>query len=314
MVQRTATAHDDFDRQLLECINDESLAHDYLYNPKINQCTLSFTKSNLEAEYRKNYTSSDSSDVTCLTFALPRYIDLVDVAVSCFFFLLVVLCCFVSFSIHVTWVVVCMVGVVIEFAILLPAIFSVCLSRPIKLVDMLSSWYPRHLCGVIVTSMPSLAAYSAFSCSTFDEVISSDRFYCLLVITTLLHYCNFTMLSSWMKSPLATIAGIVLLIVIAVDHCPQPQLIESGILANTTYPKIFAGEQPLLWKLPILDIMLLLLLVWFLNREIEISYRLCYHGDVEAVSDRKKIQVCMAVFAHLSNDWKYQRCPTTVWA
>jgi len=295
MAQRTATAHDDFDRQLLECINDESLAHDYLYNPKINQCTLTFTKSNLEAEYRKNYTSSESSDVTHLTLALPRYSGLADVIVSCFFFLMVVLCCFVNFSVHTTWVVVCVVGVVIEFAILLPMIFNVCLSRPIALVNTLSSWYPRHLCGVIVTSLPSVAAYSAFSCSMFADYMSRDKFYCLLVITTLLHYCNFTMLSSWMKSPLATVAGIVLLVIIAVDTCPSPQLGGPDNITSSAmlYPQIFAGEQPLLWKLPILDIMLLLLLVWFLNREIEISYRLCYHGDVEAVSDRKKIQVCV---------------------
>jgi len=300
-VQRTATVRDEFDRQLLECMNDESVAHDYLYNPKINKCTLSFTKSNLETEYRKNYTSSESSEVTQPTLAVPRYSGLCDVIVSCFFFLLVVLCCFVSFKIHTTWVVVCVVGVVIEAAILLPMFFNVCLSRPISLVHKLSSWYPRHLFGVIVTSLPSIAAYSAFSCSMFKEVSGSDRFYCLLVITTLLHYCNFTMLSSWMKSPLATVAGIVLMILIGVGTCPAsyatlPDNLVNNVTGRTisgdvAVPQIFVGGNPVLWKLPILDIMLLLLLVWFLNREIEISYRLCYHGDVEAVSDRQKIQV-----------------------
>jgi len=301
-VQRTATAREDFDRQLLECMNDETLAHDYLYNPKINKCTLSFTKPFLEVEYRRNYTSSESSDVAAQkTLALPRYSGLWDVIVSCVFFLLVVLCCFVGFHIHTTWVVVCMVGIIIEVAILLPMFFNVCLSRPISFVHKLSSWYPRHLCGIIVTSLPSVAAYSAFSCSMFDEQSASDRFYCLLVITTLLHYCNFTMLSSWMKSPLATVAGLVLLVLIGVGTCPAKEFIPPDDVGAVTaghvasgdvpYPQIFTGGRPLLWKLPILDIMLLLLLVWFLNREIEISYRLCYHGDVEAVSDRQKIQV-----------------------
>jgi len=295
MVQRTATARDDFDRQLLECINEQSVAHDYLYNPKINQCTLSFTKSYLEAEYRKNYTSSEPSDVTHPTLALPRYSGLCDVIVSCVFFVLVVLCCFVSFNVHTTWIIVCVTGVVVEVTILLPVILSVCLSRRISIIHRLSSWYPRHLCGVIVTSMPSVAAYSAFSCAMFDEVSGSDRFYCLLVITTLLHYCNFTMLSSWMKSPLATITGVVLLILIGVGTCPLPVNFGNTTtyvpLEDIQFPEIFPGGEPILWKLPILDILLLLLLVWFLNREIEISYRLCYHGDVEAVSDRQKIQV-----------------------
>lgn len=36
---------------------------------------------------------------------------------------------------------------------------------------------------------------------------------------------------------------------------------------------------------------LFLLLICFLNREIEISYRLCYHGDVQALKDRQKIEI-----------------------
>jgi len=301
MVPRAATVHDDFDRQLLECMNDVSVANDYLYNPKINQFTLSFTKLFLEAEYRRNYTS-ESSDETQPTLALPRYSGLCDVVISCFFYLIVVLCCFVTFTVHTTWVIVCVIGVIIEAAILLPMIFNVCLSRPVSVIHKLSSWYPRHLFGVLVTSLPSVAAYSAFSCSMFDEVSGSDRFYCLLVITTLLHFCNFTMLSSWVKSPVATVTGIVLLILIGVSTCPEPQFVVPVLdnhsnattvipLHDVPFPEIFYGGEPLLWKLPILDIMLLLFLVWFLNREIEISYRLCYHGDVEAVSDRQKIQV-----------------------
>jgi len=311
MVQRTATVRDDFDRQLLECINDESVAHDYLYNPKINKCTLAFTKSALEAEYRSYYTSAESTEVIRPTLALPRYSGLCDVIVSCFFFLLVVLCCFVSFEIHTTWIIVCLVGVITEVTILLPMIVNVCLSRPISIVHTLSSWYPRHLFGVIVTSLPSMAAYSAFLCSMFEGVPGSDKFYCMLVITTLLHYCNFTMLSSWMKSPLATIAGIVLLLLVGLDTCPTGQQLDdynnaTAVNESLTH-HIFAGGQELRYKLPILDMMLLLLLVWFLNREIEISYRLCYHGDVEAVSDRQKIQVSTALGCHCHHSHSFFR-------
>lgn len=40
----------------------------------------------------------------------------------------------------------------------------------------------------------------------------------------------------------------------------------------------------------ILAFFLLLLLVWFLNRESEVSHRLHYHGNVEADKHRSKIQ------------------------
>jgi len=39
-----------------------------------------------------------------------------------------------------------------------------------------------------------------------------------------------------------------------------------------------------------LDIVLLLLLVWFLNREFEISYRLCFHGNAVAARDKSREQ------------------------
>ncbi|XP_018393486.1 PREDICTED: adenylate cyclase type 9 [Cyphomyrmex costatus] len=39
-----------------------------------------------------------------------------------------------------------------------------------------------------------------------------------------------------------------------------------------------------------LDMVLLLLLVWFLNREFEISYRLCFHGNAVAARDKMRVQ------------------------
>lgn len=50
------------------------------------------------------------------------------------------------------------------------------------------------------------------------------------------------------------------------------------------------GLASLVGKEFILTFFLLLLLVWFLNREFEVSYRLHYHGDVEADLHRTKIQ------------------------
>ncbi|XP_039278917.1 LOW QUALITY PROTEIN: adenylate cyclase type 9 [Nilaparvata lugens] len=39
-----------------------------------------------------------------------------------------------------------------------------------------------------------------------------------------------------------------------------------------------------------LDVLLLVLLVWFLNRELEISYRLSWHGNAVAAKDRQRVQ------------------------
>lgn len=58
----------------------------------------------------------------------------------------------------------------------------------------------------------------------------------------------------------------------------------SSLLHDSRRPVSLIGQEV------ILAFFLLLLLVWFLNREFEVSYRLHYHGDVEADLHRTKIQ------------------------
>lgn len=62
-----------------------------------------------------------------------------------------------------------------------------------------------------------------------------------------------------------------------------------GNPCNSSLPRD-GGTASLIGQEVILVFFLLLLLVWFLNREFEVSYRLHYHGDVEADLHRTKIQ------------------------
>ena len=59
---------------------------------------------------------------------------------------------------------------------------------------------------------------------------------------------------------------------------------------NSSVPNDTKRPADLIGQEVILVSFLLLLLVWFLNREFEVSYRLHYHGDVEADLHRTKIQ------------------------
>lgn len=51
-----------------------------------------------------------------------------------------------------------------------------------------------------------------------------------------------------------------------------------------------ADEQNVINYEIYLDVLLILLLVWFLNREFEISYRLSFHGNMVAARDKAKVQ------------------------
>ncbi|KFP73801.1 Adenylate cyclase type 9, partial [Acanthisitta chloris] len=124
------------------------------------------------------------------------------------------------------------------------------------------------------------------------------------ILITIVQYCNFCQLSSWMRSLLATVVGAVLLILLYVSLCPDSALtlvLNAPVVffpfsssrqspCNSSVPNATQRPADLIGQEVVLVSFLLLLLVWFLNREFEVSYRLHYHGDVEADLHRTKIQ------------------------
>lgn len=168
--------------------------------------------------------------------------------------------------------------------------------------------------GAMVTSIPVVAVYSNLSCEIAMNKLSQDYFFCYCIVMALLHYCNFTMISSWIKSIVASLAGVVILILLYVQLCMFETAPENNPLTNgsfgysnttdititkfvtvmdtgaTVLPPLFSGDHPLKFEI-ILDIVLLLVLIFFLNREFEISYRLSYHGDKQASANKQQMQL-----------------------
>lgn len=55
----------------------------------------------------------------------------------------------------------------------------------------------------------------------------------------------------------------------------------------TTYKNVAMDSYPIE---NLLNVFLMLLMVWFLNREFEISYRLSFHGNAVAAKDKARVQ------------------------
>ena len=314
-LQAQQRAHEQSDKVLITSMNRDQYAHNYLHRPPINRCTLTFQNSQDEAEFRNHYLTDrlDSNS----TFSSPRISAFFDMLVSFLFLALISACCFLGFPIRLPWIVFFSLAIFLEFLMLLPLFIAVfCQGKMADSVMHVSrffaSWYPRHIFGALLASLPAVAVYANFSCATFVSRPVSDMFYCVLIVISLLHYCNFTMLSSWMKSSMATLAGTVLLVLLGVGVCQQryellgddlnatvtysASLADSLALttivpdtANSTTDMIFMGDHPLRFEI-ILNMLLLLLLIWFLNREFEITYRLSFHGDIQARNQRKMMQ------------------------
>lgn len=304
------------DKQIIKLINEDSTNQEFFYKPPINVLTLAFSIPGMETDYRDHYLEDTQNQHTVSS---PRYQALLEIIVSFIVFFITSLCCFLIFERQIPWILVFLISFILEVLCLVQAFTDVKYQEKKgdvchSCTHLMSGWFFRNLTGAVVTSIPVVAIYSNLSCEIAVNRFSQDHFFCYCIVMAILHYCNFTMISSWVKSIVASLAGIVILVLLYVQLCifestPEMNPIINGSFgySNTTdisittmvttlaagatqVPPLFSGSHPLQFEI-ILDIIILLILVFFLNREFEISYRLSYHGDTQASANKQQMQL-----------------------
>lgn len=298
------------DAHFVDVIKEDSLMKDYFFKPPINKLSLNFLDQDLEMAYRTSYQEEVIRNAPVKTFASATFSSLLDVFLSTIVFLILSITCFLKHGMVASppppaAVVVFVIAILLEVLSLVVSIRMAFFLEEVmtctkRLLEVISGWLPRHFFGAILVSLPALAVFSHFT-SDFETNIHYTMFMCCAILITIVQYCNFCQLSSWMRSLLATVVGAVLLILLYVSLCPTSS-VETPHLdlaqnfssrkspCNSSVPSDAKRPAELIGQEVILVSFLLLLLVWFLNREFEVSYRLHYHGDVEADLHRTKIQ------------------------
>ncbi|XP_075292294.1 adenylate cyclase type 9 isoform X2 [Opisthocomus hoazin] len=298
------------DAHFVDVIKEDSLMKDYFFKPPINKLSLNFLDQDLEMTYRTSYQEEVIRNAPVKTFASATFSSLLDVFLSTTVFLILSITCFLKHGMVASppppaAVVVFIIAILLEVLSLVISIRMAFFLEEVmtctkRLLEVISGWLPRHFFGAILVSLPALAVFSHFT-SDFETNIHYTMFMCCAILITIVQYCNFCQLSSWMRSLLATVVGAVLLILLYVSLCPDSS-VETFHLdlaqnfssrkspCNSSVPNDTKRPADLIGQEVILVSFLLLLLVWFLNREFEVSYRLHYHGDVEADLHRTKIQ------------------------
>ncbi|NXX84865.1 ADCY9 cyclase, partial [Urocolius indicus] len=298
------------DAHFVDVIKEDSLMKDYFFKPPINKLSLNFLDQDLEMAYRTSYQEEVIRNAPVKTFASATFSSLLDVFLSTTVFLILSVTCFLKHGMVASppppaAVVVFVIAILLEVLSLVISIRMAFFLEEVmactkRLLEVISGWLPRHFFGAILVSLPALAVFSHFT-SDFETNIHYTMFMCCAILITIVQYCNFCQLSSWMRSVLATVVGAVLLILLYISLCPDSSVEASHLdLAqnfssrrspcNGSVPNAMQRPADLIGQEVILVSFLLLLLVWFLNREFEVSYRLHYHGDVEADLHRTKIQ------------------------
>lgn len=290
------------DIQLIKCIQKDTNHRHIVASPlsssfPLSRTTLFFVDKDLEHQYRQQ-THKPRQDATP-TLASTHFNTYFDILVSALVYIGVSISLFVLFPYTLGWLLLCLLSTSCHLVLLVlccPHLVRGDGTRaqsPVisQIYESLTQWRPWHVCGATLTCFPLVAVLYNFPCTVpfHDEEM---RFFCYLSFVALIHLCNFTQLNCWMKSILATIGTVVLLVLTARSLCFKVEGVE--LLSNTTNVTTPFPEEDTMAQFSypetVVAATLLLLLVWFLNREFEISYRLSFHGSVMANKDKVHVQ------------------------
>lgn len=314
------------DLQLIRCVQDNARSGiNYFLQPPLNRFTLFFKSSEMEKFYRDKAHRSDDCEDFPPTLTTSRFNTALDILVSAIIFLAVTTSIFILYSdwrrsigwfafffvIEIVAMLFCIYRHYLKWKTKHDPIFVARnLRNTIKIFRKLTTWYPWHLSGCLLISLPLLAILINFSCANTTIIIlkGQQSFYVYLLCISIVHFCNFTQMNWLVKNTLVTLyAGLFLFLALLECHDTNTHMLVAnnangtdflGILNesyvdwfenNTTLPHEVVHHKLHLTEL-YLDVALLLILVWFLNHEFEISYRLSFYSNVVANRDKQRVQ------------------------
>lgn len=178
-----------------------------------------------------------------------------------------------------------------------------------RIFEAISSWYPWHICLAVLMAMPVVLIIANFLLLDLSQLEAFEYHYGFLIFVCIVHFCNFTQLNCWMRNVLAFMAALCF-IGIAVsqlmvyssrfdgadsDESSASSSEEATHLPTTESELNSSIFEEIKWfrdyNVEIyLDLLLILVLVWLLNREFEIGYRLTFYGNAVANQDKVRVQ------------------------
>ncbi|CAH0759082.1 unnamed protein product [Diatraea saccharalis] len=302
----------------------------YFVQPPLNRFTLFFKENVIEKHYRDKAHRSDDSEDFPPTLTTSRFNTALDILVSAIIFLAVSVSVFILYGewrhslgwfvtlvlIQVVAMSLCVYRHYLKWKTKNTPHVNDTIRRSVRIFRKLSDWIPWHLSGSLLISLPILAVIINFSCENTTMVIlrGDQSFYVYLLCVGIVHFCNFTQMNWLVKNTLVTLYA-ALFLFLAILGCKDantqlrsdiniPRSLVNNITdfmqtltndstdwSDVNSTELVNGLQHELHLTELyLDVALLLILVWFLNREFEISYRLSFYSNVVANRDKQKVQ------------------------
>ncbi|EDV20503.1 uncharacterized protein TRIADDRAFT_31746 [Trichoplax adhaerens] len=286
------------DKQLADLLREERADETYFVKTKLNRLTLFFNTPTIETEYRRDGLADLSQPFSKMSYGSLRYSFFLDTLISISTFAMLSGFLFLVTDVDKleAWTIIFIVAAVLEIIIFITAVLLAFTNvLPHKFQLMCVSWYPRHIISLLLVILPVLIVFTDFTdCSRIGDV-NAFQAYCTAATIIIVHHCNFMRLWSIAKSAIACLVTVALLLTVKLDYCvPNPNLISTASpLTTTLLSTVSAGTisptQFDKWKNErILDVILLVILVVFLNWLFEVAVRVNFNSSLEAMKHRKK--------------------------
>lgn len=176
-----------------------------------------------------------------------------------------------------------------------------------RIFEAISSWYPWHICLAVLMAMPVVLIIANFLLLDLSQLEAFEYHYGFLIFVCIVHFCNFTQLNCWMRNVLAFMAALCFIgiavsqLMVYSSRFEGSDSAESSSSEEATHLPTTESElnssifEEIKWfrdyNVEIyLDLLLILVLVWLLNREFEIGYRLTFYGNAVANQDKVRVQ------------------------
>ncbi|XP_071452721.1 adenylate cyclase type 9 [Hetaerina americana] len=282
------------DLQLIRCVRDVSSHSSYFASPPLRKCTLFFKQTQMEREFRTYAHLREEDTNSPPTLASSRFNTCLDVAVAAAIWIMMIITQVLLplESPSLSWIILTVLG-----SLLLLVVLTICICRswggkfdpftPFEVgywynfFTRLTTWYYWHICGAFILTLPAVSVLVHLKCSNLASLDQAGNV-ARLIFVSLVHFCNFTQLSCWLRSFLATVVGLIYISLIASRMC-QEYVGHDDTNSTVPWTQYFSWE---IWP----DVLLLLALIWFLDREFEVSYRLGFHGSWVAARDKARVQ------------------------
>ncbi|NP_001191662.1 adenylyl cyclase [Aplysia californica] len=330
---RTGSVTEEQDKLLISLIEKENEENEAFFKPSLHKYLLTFDPE-LENAYRHEYKDSHLFQENMLSS--PRYQAAIESGIALLLLVVLAVCCHIMFAFSRTPALSALtfIGILLQTVFFVDTISNIiCLESKLKkfpgLMHFTLSWYFRNILGVVSATVPAALVYVSLSCDLVVDDNWHDRFLCFALVVSLLGFCNYVMLRSFLKSFVAILVGSILIVLLFIHLCsdrwaPLPSTSSVGgsaaplpgisnisstvasyvlnsTMNSTVLPPpslfimpisdhLFSGENRLRFEI-ILSILLLLLLVIILNFEFENSYRLNFNASIKAQKDKENMQL-----------------------